>query len=233
MTAKIKTQGNLPNPILPIVTTNNRLNTSGSPVSGVGGTSFYIYDTVAPGQTTCYAVSGTSFYVFSSNGTLSIQPSGGYFVEYTQGTGLMKKDGNTLTQLNVQNTGATAVTFILFVGFDEFIDRRVVLVNGPLTAAVPVQNAATKNKGTGKTTIAGGSTDTYAGTANGSAARKSITVTNNDGAQTLQVFDSTNTLFATIQPAMAWFMESSDVWKVHNANGGAVAYNVGEVYYAS
>lgn len=134
---------------LGIATGNNRLNSSGTPyIDPRARSSQQINNIVQAGQTIPVPCNGNQFYVLFSSANIDIRPSGGVFNEYTQGTGLNLPDINAFSLLEVKNNTNAAVVFALFVGFDGFIDNRLILANN-LTPQVayptyPVASAATQ-----------------------------------------------------------------------------------------
>jgi hypothetical protein len=55
---------------------------------------------------------------------------GGSFNVYSQGTGLVSDPQNYFTKLELWNNTPNPVVFSIFVGFGEFIDRRLIEVGG-------------------------------------------------------------------------------------------------------
>lgn len=126
---------------------NNRLNSSGLPLADFRSRgSQQINNIVQAGDTLPVPCNGTQFYVLFCSNTISIRPSGGVFNDYGQGTGLNLPDINQFNLLEVKNNSASAIVFALFVGFDSFIDNRLILTDNltPLVAfpTYPTANAA-------------------------------------------------------------------------------------------
>lgn len=123
---------------------NNRVNSSGlfSP-NEKNRTSTFIQGTLAAGDTLPFSVSGTTFYITSSTNLVSIRPSGGAFASYVQGTGLKIRDENSFNLLEVKNNNAFDVAFQIFVGWDNFIDNRVIMSSQQYPSIVyPTQSVA-------------------------------------------------------------------------------------------
>lgn len=115
-----------PHPLAAIATGTNRINSTGATVGSPGNrTSQKITQVLAGGGIMQAQVPGTTFYIAYSSAPLNIRPSGGSFNTYDVGTGLKFEKGFVL--LEIQNPTTNPVLFQIFVGFDEFIDNRVIL----------------------------------------------------------------------------------------------------------
>lgn len=120
----------------PVARNSNRTSSQGSaPQSFASKTSFTITTTIPAGNTIPLPVSGNQFYLSVSSGQLQIRPSNGIFVPYDAGTGLRVPPENSFTLLEVKNETASSIAFQLVIGFDEFIDKRLILAS---TAIFPV-----------------------------------------------------------------------------------------------
>lgn len=109
---------------------DNRINPSGRSLGTVKSrTSLFYQGVVAAGDTNTIPASGTQFYVTASNGEVFIRPAGGIFNGYVQGTGLQLLEINYFDLLEVRNENSFPVAYQLFVGFDQYIDRRIYLDN--------------------------------------------------------------------------------------------------------
>lgn len=127
---------------------DNRTNSMGRSLGTVKSrTSLFVANSIPAGQTIPIPIAGTQFYVTALTATVSIRPSGGIFNEYEVGTGLQLQEINAFDLLEIRNDNAFPVVFQLFVGFDQFIDKRLILdlVSQPAVtvATYPVPNAAT------------------------------------------------------------------------------------------
>lgn len=127
---------------------NNRVNSQGLPqLNQTAKTSLFVQNTVAAGDTLPVSCSGTQFYVTVATAAISVRPSGGVFNSYTQGTGLNLLPENAFSLLEIKNENAFPIVFQIFIGFDGFIDNRLILntATGQTTVAYPtypVANAA-------------------------------------------------------------------------------------------
>lgn len=78
-------------------------------------------------------VSGSAYYMIQTSAALQLRPSGGgqvgFFDAHTTGTGKELGDLNAFDMVEVQNLNNFAVVFQLFVGWDGFIDKRLILAN--------------------------------------------------------------------------------------------------------
>ena len=189
-----------------------------------------------PGATITIPVSGTNFYLFSTTGTVLIQPTGGSAIPYVQGTGLDLSNEGGFTSLQISNPNSSPITFLLIIGTDQFIDKRVIITGG--SGILFVQNAPTKNFGRAVATLGATSSIDFPGTSNGTTARKQIIIANIDGGGgtnnfVMHVRDSSSNTIGIVFAGSSWTAETSDDVKLFNPNGSGVSYNVGEIYYAS
>lgn len=107
---------------------SNRVNSSGRALGTVKArTSLFVSNLIPAGGTLPIPVAGTSFYVTVATAPFNIRPSGGVFNTYDVGTGLDLEEINSFSLLEVNNPNAFPVVFQLFVGFDKFIDKRLIL----------------------------------------------------------------------------------------------------------
>lgn len=115
---------------VPIATGSNRTNSSGRSLGTVlSRTSITINNIVPANSILQVPCAGTQFYVVVQTAPISIRPSGGVFNVYEQGTGLQLEEINAFQLLEVKNENAFAVVFSIFVGFDQYIDNRLILTN--------------------------------------------------------------------------------------------------------
>jgi hypothetical protein len=113
---------------------SNRVNSSGRALGTVKArTSLFVSNLVPAGGTLPIPVSGTSFYVTVATAPFNVRPSGGVFNTYDVGTGLDLEEINSFSLLEVNNPNPFPVVFQMFVGFDKFIDKRLILSQTNLT----------------------------------------------------------------------------------------------------
>lgn len=112
-----------------VATNNNRANSSGRPpVSNIGKTSQRFTNVVPAGASLPLSCSGRFFYLLNTSGPLQIRPRNGAFQEYNQGTGLeIEYEENAFDLLEIKNNSSNPVAFEIFVGWDSFIDKRLIL----------------------------------------------------------------------------------------------------------
>lgn len=67
---------------------------------------------------------GDKFYLIESTGTIKIKQAGGSFKEYVAQQGEVADADNLMETLEVSNNSGAPVTFSLWFGFGEFIDKR-------------------------------------------------------------------------------------------------------------
>lgn len=110
-------------------TNNNRVNTQGLVRPDMTGRTSHVLTLVVPaGATLPYPVAGSEFYVVVATGPLHIRPSGQTFNLYTEGQGLECHNA-PFQELEIRNETAEAITCRIFIGFDGFIDKRLVISN--------------------------------------------------------------------------------------------------------
>lgn len=106
-----------------------------------------IRNIIPAGGTLPLPVSGCNFYLLLTSATVKIRPAGGQFDEYTTGTGLRLPEENAFDQLEINNPNAFAIAFSIFIGWDDYDDRRLILANQSVPMVVyptyPTANAAT------------------------------------------------------------------------------------------
>jgi hypothetical protein len=129
-------------PFAPII--GNRSGTSGFALPQVQSRISLFYENLIPaGGVLPVPCNGTSFYVTIATGAISIRPRNGVFNEYAPGTGLELDLINAFDLLEVKNENAFAVVFQIFVGFDRFIDKRLILTQtGQGSVAFPTYQTA-------------------------------------------------------------------------------------------
>lgn len=96
-------------------------------IGDLGRGSQIINNVVPAGSSVPFPATGNTFYLLAASAPLQIRPSGGSFAEYRTGTGLDIVGENAFSQLELKNTTANPISFSLFVGFDGFIDNRVIV----------------------------------------------------------------------------------------------------------
>lgn len=125
---------------------SNRTSTQGvAPGNPQSRTSLFYANVIPAGGVLPVPCAGTQFYVTAATAPVSIRPSGGVFNAYEQGTGLQLDETNAFSLLEVRNDNAYPIAFQIFVGFDQYIDNRLVLGGGqPVIGypTYPVANAA-------------------------------------------------------------------------------------------
>jgi hypothetical protein len=82
---------------------------------------------IPAGQTQRAVGSGLQFYLVVATASVNIRPLGGDFVNYPQGTGL--NVAKSFAYLEIQNPNAFPVVVSVWVGNDDFIDKRLILAN--------------------------------------------------------------------------------------------------------
>lgn len=90
-----------------------------------------ITNVVAANSTLPLKVSGSSYYVLTTSAAINIRPSAagsvGIFDSHSTGTGKKVGDVNAFDMLEIQNNLAFPVVFSIFVGWDDYIDKRLIV----------------------------------------------------------------------------------------------------------
>lgn len=98
-----------------------------------------------PGATQRATAQGTQAYFVVATAPVNARPLGGDFVTYSQGTGINAQ--NPFDWVELQNFQPYPIVVSIWVGFDNFIDRRLILANAQTPDVIyptyPVPNAAT------------------------------------------------------------------------------------------
>lgn len=99
-----------------------------------------------PANTTQRAVStGTQAYLIVATAPVNMRPLGGDFVTYSQGTGV--NTNLPFAYVEIENFQSYPVVISIWIGFDSFIDNRLILANEQNAniafPTYPVPNAAT------------------------------------------------------------------------------------------
>lgn len=221
----------------PVAKGSNRLNSNGQFPSGVAKSSLFYNTIIAAGDTLPIPAAGDYFYLTFAGAALNIRPAGGNFNEYVQGTGLALKNGNTFNQLEVQNTNAFPVVAQIFVGFDEFIDKRLILnqVQQPSVAypTYPTANSATS---VAIKDLSGTSFNDINGNSWIAISRAGIYISNLDGGVTLLLqhkgaTGATGVAVLGIQPLTSIVYPCAGDYALNNG-GGAINAIVSEIYSA-
>lgn len=129
---------------IPVATGTNRTNSGGRSLGTVKSRMSLVYNGIVPASGTVpVPAAGTQFYVTVATAEISVRPSGGVFNPYAQGTGLQLEEINAFELLEVKNENAFPVVFQLFVGFDQYIDNRLILnITGQKVVMRPTYDTA-------------------------------------------------------------------------------------------
>jgi hypothetical protein len=118
---------------------SNRTTTAPGAIPILSRTSQVLRNIVPANSSLQFPVSGNTFYVLFTSAQVIIKPGNGSANPYDTGTGLAAPEINSFGQLQIINPTANAIVFEIFVGFDGFIDNRVILaqVSGLRLVAYP------------------------------------------------------------------------------------------------
>jgi hypothetical protein len=113
---------------------NFQTNSQGLPLSTLfGRTSQQITNVVANNKMLSFPCNGNRFMLQASSAKLQIRPrngsSTGAFQEYEAGTGLIIPVENGFDFIDIKNTSGNDAAFTLFVGYDDYIDNRLIVYN--------------------------------------------------------------------------------------------------------
>jgi hypothetical protein len=220
----------------PVVQTTNRVNTSRQAPTNIKSRSSLRYaNVIAAGATLQVPCAGTQFYFRTATSELNVRPSGGVFSQYGAGEGLQLDESNAFSMLEIANAQAMPVVFELFVGFQGFIDNKLILAQSlyPQVAypTYPIANAATSVaindlSATKFTDINGG--QWYA------LARICIHISNLDNGVTLLLQKAGSVIangpaVAGIQPVTTYRWEASGNYSLNNG-GGNINAVVADIY---
>lgn len=90
-----------------------------------------ITNVVGANTTLPLPVTGSSYYVLTASAKVDIRPmsagSVGIFDTHVTGTGKRVGDVNAFEMLEVKNNNAFPVVFSIFVGWDDYIDKRLIV----------------------------------------------------------------------------------------------------------
>lgn len=130
-----------------VATNNNRLNNAGQFTSPLAKSSQIFNNVVAAGGTFPISLSGTQYYLLIATLPILVRPSGGSFDTHVAGTGKQFLEQNSFDKVEIFNPNAVAVVFSIFIGWDDYIDKRLILANQQTPQVVyptyPTPNAAT------------------------------------------------------------------------------------------
>jgi len=221
-----------------VAQSDNRLNTQGMPLGTFKNRrSTFVSGSLPAGETRQLAVSGSQFYITAASAPVTLRPSGGIFNSYQQGTGLQLQEVNAFSSLEVFNPLAVAVAFQIFVGFDQFLDNRLYLVNQaqPIVAfpTYPTPNSAAS---IAINDLAGGPFTDINGGKWYAISRVAIIICNTDtGVSYLLMKASATTssdpAIAAVYPQTSLRLENSGNYKMATG-GGNINAIVSELYQA-
>ena len=83
---------------------------------------------IAAGKTVNINSAGNQFYLVVATAPVNIRPDGGDFSLYQQGTG-SRSNQTAFKLLEIQNPNSVPVVISCWVGFDSFIDNRLIISN--------------------------------------------------------------------------------------------------------
>ena len=126
---------------------NNRTNTQGAaPTSPLTRATLSVANVIPAGGHLAVPCQGNQFYVSASSAPINVRPAGGVYVQYATGTGLGIPLENAFDRLDIENPNAFAIAFQIIYGFDNFIDKRLIVSQQeqPIVTypTYPVANAA-------------------------------------------------------------------------------------------
>lgn len=216
---------------------SNRLNSSGQFPATPGKSSQRIANVIPAGQTVPLPVAGNFFYVTAATAAFDIKPSGGVFQSFSVGTGLNLLPQNSFNQIQVRNTTGNSIAFEMFVGFDGFIDNRVIISDaGGKQVAYPTYPTANAATSVAINDLSGGSFTDINGNKWYALSRVTIIISNVDAGVTLLLQKSGSVVsggpaIAAIYPVTALRYDASGNYAL-NTGGGNINAIVSEIYNA-
>lgn len=224
-----------------VATGSGRVNSSGQfPQVNSVGQSFNYTNVVPAGGTLTVPLAGTQFYVVFASAPLTIKPYGNGFgsdVIYSQGTGQQFYDSQAFSYLAIFNPSAGPIVFQLFVGFNQFIDRRLIIENSlQQQVAYPTQPTASVATAISIPDLSGNSLTDIDGNVWYAIQRVCIQVFNVSTGTTLllQKFASTvsnGPAVAAIYPQTSVRIDASGNYSM-SVGGGVIPAIVSELYIA-
>ncbi len=223
-----------------VATGDNRTTPQGRALGTVKSrTSRFISGSIAPGVTQPIPCSGSQFYVTAASRELIIRPSGGIANRYVQGTGLQLVEANAFDLLEITDDSAiVAAAFQIFVGFDQFIDNRIYLVNSlqPIVAKPTYPTASAANV-IDITDVSGGAFADINGGNWYALSRVAIVIANTDAGVTL-LLQNAATLVANgpsicaVYPQTTLRLDVSGNYRLSTGGGANINAIVSELYNA-
>lgn len=221
-----------------VATGSNRTNSGGRSLGTVKSrTSLLVNNIVPAGGILPVPAAGTQFYVTISTGLIGIRPSGGVFNNYAPGTGLQLEEINAFDLLEVKNENSFAVVFQLFIGFDQFIDNRVIVnQTGQALVARPTYDTPSSAASVDIDDISGQQFSDVNGNNFYALSREAIYVFNPDAGVTLLLQESGSIVsngpaVAIIYPQTSLRYAASGDYSL-NVGGGNINAVVSELYEA-
>jgi hypothetical protein len=220
----------------PIARGTNRVNTSRqTPGSTKSKATIRFTNSIPAGKSLQIPADGTMFYFRTSTGTLSVRPNGGAYSDYNQGEGLSLDLDNTFTLVDIKNNNAFAVVFEVVIGFQGFIDNKLILANTlyPSVAypTYPTPNAATH---VDITDLSGGAFTDINGGNWYALQREYMLISNVDSGVVLLVQKASSTTssdlaISAVQPLQTHRLDLSGNYRLH-LGGANINAIVSEVY---
>lgn len=179
---------------------------------------------------------GNKFYIIDcdTDDAISIKTDVTAYEQFTVGTGKdMSAEGKSFTAIEIRNDVANDITFKLFIGYGDYIDKRTTIVGNRLSSILPVIEPKTLPLAIAATTIAGNASIVFNGVAPSIAhlRRKAMVVSNLDANLTLQILDVANNVVLTIFPSTSIIIPISEFCKIHNPNPGVLSLSASEIWW--
>ena len=202
------------------------------PTDGISRSAQTIIATIAAGDTRQFNVPGNYFYFVENDGTLFVKTDIGASKPYQLGTGEIVPPGSIFRFLELENKTANPIAIELYVGFGEFLDKRLNIVRERPASVQPVAEQNTEYVASATTSIGAGAGVTFTGTPGaGQLRRKAIVVSNRDTAAQLQVRDASGGPGTTVFGSTSITLPVSGEIEVFNATGGAISVYMAEIFY--
>lgn len=202
-----------------------------------GNTALYdrISFTLAANETAVKNISGQFIYCVDSNQGFDFAMDEGRLIESDIGIEYRQVGDQLFTKIRVSNPNATELRCSFLYGFGKIEDRRLVPVAGR-RVGILIQEFPTQYLGSGITSIAATTTETFDGVPSGDqVSRKELVVTNLEslGGNFLQIQDSSSNEGRVVLPQQSIAVVSTDEIQVRNTTGSAIACRIDEVWYTN
>lgn len=202
------------------------------PTDGISRSAQTIIATIPAASTRQFNVPGNYFYFVENGGTVWLKTDIGGSKPYQLGTGEIVPPGSFFRFLELENRSAASIDIELYIGFGEYIDKRLNIVRERPASVQPVAEQPTAYVASATVSIAATTAVVFTGTpATGQLRRKAIVISNRDTAASIVVRDDSNAPGTEVFPSTSITLPVSGEIEVYNPTGGAIAVYMAEIFY--